>query len=312
MKKYLLLVILLLLIMPFMVKAEECDTDKISIESIAIEDKTDNVIELTEAKANDKTINLDLNMSSVGDNVQYKIVVRNESNDDYELDKNSLNIGSDYIDYSFSSNDNSNIVKANSSKTFFLRVKYNNEVPSDAFVDGIYNDNITMKVNLSSEDTLINPNTGMKLILLLVLIVIVGVTAVLNRKKIIKAMILIIGVSIIIPLSVNALCNCEISIESNIKIGNISLNKIYIADFNRENMEEYSFEDGMTWAEWINSSYNKDNITFIEGYDICYINSPYMYKSRYQFDGKDTLALMSDLLENEHVYYHGIGGQCER
>ena len=34
------------------------------------------------------------------------------------------------------------------------------------------------------------------------------------------------------------------------------LNKLDVA----ENIEEYRFEDGMTWAEWINSSYNNDNI----------------------------------------------------
>ena len=122
MKKLLLAILLLLIFIPFYVNAETCDTDKITISSITVESKSDNVEELEEAKASDKNINLNLSMSNLGDNIKYKIVVKNDSNEDYELDKNSFNLSSDYIEYTLDSEDDTSIVKANSSKVVYLKV----------------------------------------------------------------------------------------------------------------------------------------------------------------------------------------------
>ena len=96
---------------PIFVNAESCDSDKIAISSITIESKSDSVEELDEATASGKNINLNLSMSKVGDNIKYKIIVKNDSNEDYELDKTSLKINSDYIDYVIESEDNSSIIK---------------------------------------------------------------------------------------------------------------------------------------------------------------------------------------------------------
>ena len=229
MKKVLLPILLFMMFIPIFVNAETCDTDKITISSIAIESKSDSVEELDEPTASGKNINLNLSMSNVGDNIKYKIVVKNNSNEDYEFDKNSFNISSDYIKYTLESEDDTNIVKANSSKVVYLKVNYANEVPENAFESGSYNDNKSMKLNLSTgdtinvPDTLKNPNTGVQsyiLILFIVLLISITVYVLLKKKKYTKFMILIIGTAIIIPMSVYALCECNINIESNVKISN--------------------------------------------------------------------------------------------
>lgn len=46
MKKYILSILLFVMFIPFMVNAETCDTNKITIKNITIENKTDNVEEL--------------------------------------------------------------------------------------------------------------------------------------------------------------------------------------------------------------------------------------------------------------------------
>ena len=227
MKKFILLILLFLLYIPLFVNAETCDTDKISISSITIESKSDSVEELDEATANGKSIILNLSMSNVGDNIEYKIVVKNDSNEDYELDKNSFNLSSDYIEYTLDTEDNTNIVKANSSKVVSLKVNYANELPDDAFESGTYNDNKSMTLNLSTgdiinvPDTLKNQNTGVQsYILILFLILLISITAyvILKKKKYAKFMILIYVSVIIVPMSVYALCKCEIKIESSITI----------------------------------------------------------------------------------------------
>lgn len=227
MKKFILPILLFLMFIPLYVNAETCDTDKITIDNITIENKSDNVKEIDQATANGKNINLNLSMSEVGDKIEYKFVVKNDSNEDYELDKTSLNIKSDYINYSFETEDNSNIVKVNSSKNVTLRVEYKTEVPEDKFENGSYNDNKTMIVQLSNgntinvPDTLKNPNTGVQsyiLILFIILLISITTYLLLKKKKYTEFMILIIGTAIIFPISVYAICKYKIKIESNITI----------------------------------------------------------------------------------------------
>lgn len=252
MKKYLLPILLLLMFIPLVVNAETCDTDKISISSIAIESKSDNVEELSEATVSGKSINLDLSMSNVGDYIEYELVVKNDSNEDYELDKTGLKLNSDYIDYSFETEDDSNIIKAKSTKTIYLKAEYKNEVPDDKFTSNTYNDNKTMVVNLSSDNPVItNPNTKTQsYITLIVLLLLLSITTyIVLKKNKKKFMILIIGATIIIPVYVYALCKCEINIDSKIEITKLNnfcfiytgdpWTKIPIPYYDNESMEDY-------------------------------------------------------------------------
>ena len=223
MKKFILPVLLFLMFIPFYVNAETCDTDKITISSITMENKSDNVEELEAATVSGKNINLNLFMSNVGDTIKYKITIKNDSNEDYLFDKNSFNIESDYINYSLESSNNSNIVKKKSSKTMYLNIQYRNEVPSELLESGSYNDNKNMKVILSTGDIIKNPKTGVHfyaLFLIIILIVSTLLYMFLKKKKYVKYMILLIGTAIILPVSVYALCKCEIIVSSNITIGN--------------------------------------------------------------------------------------------
>ena len=221
MKKYLKLIILLIIFIPILVNAETCDNNKISISSITLDSKSNNVEEISNATASGKNINLNISMSNVGDNIEYKIVVKNDSNEDYELDKKSLNLNTDYINYSFETDDSSNIVKANSYKNVTLRVEYKTEVPENQFENGSYNDKNNLVVQLSSNNTIKNPNTGVQSHILLVLIILllsVSIYVLLKKKKYAKLMILVIGTIIIVPISVYAICKYGIKIESNIVI----------------------------------------------------------------------------------------------
>ena len=186
MKRLILLILILIMFLPFYVNAETCDTNKISISSIIVESKSDNVEELNEATASGKSINLNISMSEVEDYIEYKFVIKNESNEDYKIDKTSLNINSDYINYLFETDDNSNIVKAKSFKNVTLRVEYKNEVLEDKFENGTYNDNKSMIVQLNNgNNTLKNPKTGVQSYVLISIIVLLvsGTLYVLLKKK---------------------------------------------------------------------------------------------------------------------------------
>lgn len=215
-----ILYILFLLFVPFIVKAETCDLSKISISSIVVENTTQYVEELENATISDKSINVNLGMNKVGDSIRYKLEINNDSTEDFELDQTSLSLSTDYINYSFETDDGSKLIKAGSSKTVYLVVAYENEVPPETLAAGEYHDNKTLTVNLSAGDAISNPKTGVEShILALTLVLVLSTVAFLVlRKKGYTALIVIAGISIIIPITVNAVCKCELSLNSEVSI----------------------------------------------------------------------------------------------
>ena len=225
MRNILLSFLLLIMFTPFIVNAETCNTDKISISSITLENKTDNVNEIDGATVDGKKINLNLRMTEVGDNIKYKIIVKNDSNEDYKFDKTSFNVNSSYINYSLNSDDNSDIIKANSTKTFFLKVEYKIEVPEDAYASGSFIDdkNISLQLTGGNEKNTSkifeNPKTiksFINVIIILFILTALSLLIIKNRKKA-TLLVLIIG-TIVIPITSYALCKSDITIESKIKI----------------------------------------------------------------------------------------------
>ena len=225
MKKSIILIILLLI--PFIVNAEECDSEKITIESISLENKTDNVEELNEATVDGKNISFDLNMSNVGDNAEYKLVIKNESDEDYEIDNGNLDLDSDYFKYTINTEDNSNIVEAKSSKNIYLKIQYENEIDESNFENNKYNDNKKMTISLvkgevaqpSIVELIKNPNTRDGIILLALICITcmaIMIYAFIKNNREIKTLIILLALTA--PIYIRALCKCEIVVNSQIEI----------------------------------------------------------------------------------------------
>ena len=254
MKKILL--ILIILFIPFFVNAKTCDDSKISISSISVEEKTDNVIEISEATANGRNINVNLNIKNVNDSIKYKVVIRNDSDEEYVLDKNSININSNYIKYALDLEGDSTTIKGKSSKTVYLVIKYEEEVPESAFVSGKYNETKTMSINLSNED-ISNPKTGDQTTITIIkmlgvsLALFIVCTVLINNKKV-KLMIVSLGFIIMIPFTIDALCQTEIKINSKVTISDGSPSSFKLSC---NNDQEYYFYEGMTFRDWIQSDY---------------------------------------------------------
>ena len=268
MKKVIISIILLITLIPSIVFAEECDIEKLTIESIKINTKTDNVIEKSEPIINGRNINLDLKMSEVGDSIEYEMIVKNASNEDYELDKTSISANSDYIEYTFDTNSDSNMIKKGETKKVRLKVSYKNEVAANLFQNGIYTDNKKLTVNLANNiqnNNINNPNTGwiksIYVLFIIMIITIIGLT-ILKKKKYSKLMLLIISL-LIIPITTKAICKYNINVDSKVEIEKI--NKFYLdlgCNNNNDNIPqslndklpvELKYVDGMTWDDYMNS-----------------------------------------------------------
>ena len=225
MKKILSLITILIMFLPFIVHGETCATDKITIESIVSGDKTDNVKEINKAVAKGNKVNLDLSMSEARDSIEYKLIFKNDSNEDYEIDKTSIKINENYINYSLETEDKSNIVKAHSTKNVILTITYKNEYPNNYFKNGEYTDNKIMNLSLQNRpsilDIITNPKTSTQFyIILIMFIMIISLILyiTLKKRKYTKYLIILMCLTILIPIMVNALCKYEIIIESKIKI----------------------------------------------------------------------------------------------
>lgn len=258
MKKYVIL--LLILFLPFMVNAATCDTDKIEIKSIDLVESSNAVVQNSDPFAQGKEIKVDVSMSNVGDNAKYKLIIKNDSDEDLEFNKDSININSQYLDYSFDISDN-NIIKANSTKEIYLNIQYKKEVPDSAFNEGVFTNNQVMNVDLSNESVDVeNPKTGISILLVVLLAVIVfslTIIVITTNKKYSKLMVIIITLMMIIPVSVYALCKCSLKVDSRVRIEkNVQSFCIKAVSSDYSRIYYYPYERGMTWSDFINSNYN--------------------------------------------------------
>ena len=122
--KYLLFVLLLI---PVFVFAKDKD---IEFRDIVLKNISPNTVILKDAEFEKDEFQLDLQMFEVGDFIEYQFTIYNYTNKDYKIKTNSFNKTINSVQYKILSNDNSYIVKSNSSKNFIVRVSYVEEVSS--------------------------------------------------------------------------------------------------------------------------------------------------------------------------------------
>ena len=221
-----LIALFCIFLLPFVVQAETCDPSNIKLESINLISTNGNAKETTEASVNAQKINLNLKLFEPGDSIEYNFKVKNTANEDFYFNEEALKLNTDYIEYTFIYDDNSNIVEAGKEKNIKLKVEYKNAVPTELLTSGRFNDSNTVIVSLSNKDTaniinaIENPKTKKVLIipLLIALISSAALLVILKKKNLPKYLILIVGVAIIVPYTAFALCKSNIEIASNIQI----------------------------------------------------------------------------------------------
>ena len=140
---------LILLFIPFIVLAEECDISKITITSIEQSEINGNTEEISEPTFKDRNFNLNLKMYDVDDSITYDLVIKNDSEENYMIDENTFKTDSDYIEYTLKTKDNTNVVKANSTKEVSLIVTYKKEVDDSLLTNNKFNASNTLKLSLN-------------------------------------------------------------------------------------------------------------------------------------------------------------------
>ncbi len=217
MKKILLLVITCIFIFPILVSAEVCQKDDIVISKVELNEVRGNAEETVDPNNDNNQLNLNAKMNVIGDSLTYKVVIKNTSNSDYVFDKNQIT--KDYINYDISYEDNSNIIKAGEEKVIYLRLNYQEKPQVENLTNVVLKENSQVSFQLSkSNDNIINPETGNKTFMtIIILVILLGILLILRKK--LKEISLVIMISLfLIPSIVQAICTSTLDINLNLEI----------------------------------------------------------------------------------------------
>ena len=215
--KRVLTVLLLILLLPLNVKAEE----NLKITNVELIDKKESVEVLEKPIFTLTKVDFNLKFSEVGGYAKYKITINNNSTEDYEISNETKFSEDNYIKYEFTY-ENGNIVKSKSQKAMFVTLTYNKEVPKEKYENGKYKANNKMKLELVNNNIVVNvPKTykgytkAMLILGIAALVVSASLLIIIKNKKV-KTLIIIS--LIIIPISVKALQKIVIEINTQIEI----------------------------------------------------------------------------------------------
>ena len=243
-------VIVLLLLLPTVLFAEEiCDISSISVEPITVVNKTDGVSEKSSPTYENGVATFNIKMTNVGDYIEYRVKITNNSNHDIETDSVSFgDNNSSYFRYIMNPVDDGDFssIKAHETREALLKFMYVNEVPSNIIPSsGIFNDNGEIVFNLVGEADELKPNdnngnssgsgsnnesdksttvdsnpptgdNGMVL-LLIVFLFLFGTMYLLKKdKNVIKTMAFLL--ILLSPIYVNSMCKYPFKLVANIEI----------------------------------------------------------------------------------------------
>ena len=274
-KKVKLLLLSIIFLVPFMVFAESKveNTDHsgdVYIASSELIKLSDGVEEIEKPTLKDLNVKFNVKFSEVNQSIEYKLIIKNISNKDYNISTDNSFNKSDYITYNFKYDDGSDIIKANSEEEMLVIITYTKEVPDNKLTDGKFIEDNAMSLNLSDEIT--NPSTILQrygVNILLIIITCVVAFYFLKTRNIKNSLkVLLLGL-MLIPLTARSLDSIKVTIDSHVEVEKPS-EFCYETPINEgivngtEPSEDYTFvkalykyRKGMTWEEYLNSDYNK-------------------------------------------------------
>ena len=171
---------------------------------------------LEDSSFEDMSLKFNIRFYEINSSVKYKVVVKNNSDKNYTMSDNIIdNNDNSYIKYYYSY-DNGKTIKANSSKIFYITVKYDEMVPNNLLDNGTYINNKSVNVDLINNS---NPETirNITIIFIILFMFILLVYFVKRNKKNILIPILLL---VIFPLSIKALNSIRITMNNNIEVYN--------------------------------------------------------------------------------------------
>ena len=219
--KKLLLLILTILMIPMVVHANQCNPDDIEIMSIELDSVLGNAKEASASTIDNKKLNLDVKLYDPNDAIEYKVTIKNNSDEEYYIKENDL-LGDEHLDYSVSFDDDNYKIDPNSEKEIVFKISYKDRVVDTFSTTNNLSIDVLDRQSINASNTLKNLSIGLIILIVVVTIIIaVGMLMLfINYKRARKVLILLVASFIFIPISTSANCKCTINIEVKVSLDN--------------------------------------------------------------------------------------------
>lgn len=238
----------------------ECND--VCIIKATVEDKTEDAMILSSAKINDLSVDVEVSLKTINEYIKYKIMLENKTDEDLPLDNE---INNKYINYEFEYEDNDKNIKANSTKTIYVTIKYSNQIPKDKFNNGKYIETSPMTIYVGDIKKESNPNTS-DIILIVTILLSISVIVLIAAKKPIKykKIYILSLLTILLPaIIVYAANSKKIIINSKVEIPK-PINITY--DPNNDNATGQMSNSTGYYGDYIsisNNNFEVDNLVFV-------------------------------------------------
>lgn len=234
-------VIMILFLLPFMVNAK----DNVEITQVKLHSKT-TTAEVGTSTFDGLTVDFDVKFSQKDDEVVYKILIKNNENKSYELEKGELANSSKHIKYVLDY-DGGDVIKAKSTKEATVSIKYYKLVDDSEMVNGRFVDTNKVAINLRNSS---NPQTSSTGIVLVVIMLLLLGSFVLYKSTPKTKLVTIMVLALLVPVGVLAASKLQIVINAKVEI--VALKEFCIID-DQLNTNNYKYAEGMTFDSYCNS-----------------------------------------------------------
>ncbi len=203
-----------LLFIPFVVNAE------VKITSAEVVDQTKDLDVEKNPDFKGLKLDIDIKFANKDEFVKYKLVLKNDTKKDYEVEVGETFGEGEYIKYLAEYAGNNSVLKAGEEKEIFVTVSYDKEVPITAFKNGKYTETKAVAINLSHEEKQVNPDTkvGYYILATAVILFISLLLIIFNKYKLEHLMVLVIAIAVALPISIFALEKITVEVDANIEI----------------------------------------------------------------------------------------------
>ncbi len=234
----------------------------VKITNVELDSKSDDAVINKDATFSGLEVDTDVHFMMKDDFVKYKITITNNDNEDYKIVSN-INNNSDYVEYTYENVDD---IKANSTETIYMTIKYKNLVEDDKYDDNNkYSESNVETITLSNDaDEVVkvdNPTTFSNIseIILFVgiFLMLCGTGVILikgkkkNRSKYFLLLMLLCAVSIPVVCSAKNVIELKVNSSVDFEYAN---NKFCIKD------NILYFREGMTFDDFFDSEYFNEEI----------------------------------------------------
>ena len=284
----------------------------VEIDSIDLLEKSDSVVENSESNFQGMNLSFDLSMKNTGDYAKYKVIIKNKNNTKYRININLSDVENKYFKYSVEFENESTVLNEYESKTMFITIQYVNDIPFDVMTNGVYRENSKVVLQLDNNEfhEIENPYTFHNLLCIILVLIIVCVVLFLlfNRKSRIHMILLLFIIPCLLPLSVIAIEELSITIDSEITVDKSSKFGFFL---NNE-VVEFDYTQGMSINDYYFSKPENNVFSSLYGsgcygvnfnsygYNQCLIDNDNNYEQCLDFQreiypSKESLILSSDL-----------------